>query len=276
MPRTWLITGVSSGFGRAIAKAALKRGDLVAGTVRSPADAEAFDALDDRAWPFILDVTDARTVKMVVEAVERQLGDIDVLVNNAGYCLLGGVEETALDEVRAQFEVNVFGALAVIKAVMPAMRRRRAGVVVNITSVSGLSVWPGAGVYCASKAALVALTQSLAAEAAELGIRVMNVAPGGLRTDFGSRSLKVTQTKLADYDGLARASERIVADRTGHESGDPDRAAQALMAAIDVSDPPLHLLLGEDALKYAAINRERLWKDIESWRDITTSIAFGR
>jgi NAD(P)-dependent dehydrogenase (short-subunit alcohol dehydrogenase family) len=126
--------------------------------------------------------------------------------------------------------------------------------VVNITSVSGLSVWPGTGLYCASKSALVALTQSLAAELAEVDVRVINVAPGGLRTEFGGRSRRIVAHKIADYDGLARNAERIMAEHAGHESGDPTRAAAALIKAIVAEDPPLHLLLGEDALKYAALS----------------------
>jgi NAD(P)-dependent dehydrogenase (short-subunit alcohol dehydrogenase family) len=275
MAKIWLITGVSSGFGREIARAALAQGDVVAGTVRAQYAAEAFEALaPGRAFAFITDVTDPQGVFDAVAAIERDRGPIDVVVNNAGYCLVGAVEEASLEEVRAQFEVNVFGPLTVLKAVLPGMRARRSGRVVNVTSVSGLSVWPGTGLYCASKSALVTLTQSLAAELAQVGVRVINVAPGGLRTEFGGRSRRIVAHKFHDYDGLARDAERIMADHAGHESGDPARAAAAVLKAVAAEDPPLHLLLGEDALKYAALNRDRLWADIDAWRDLTTSIAF--
>ena len=275
MARTWLITGVSAGLGRALAKAALERGDTVAGTVRNDAAVVAFEALaPGRAHAFLVDVTDAAAVLCAVADVEERLGAIDVVVNNAGYGLVGAVEEASLEEVRAQFETNVFGPLAVLKAVLPAMRARRGGTVVNVTSVSGLATWAGTGVYCASKFALTALTQTMAAELAELGVTVINAAPGGMRTDFAGRSQHVVAEKIADYDGLARDAERILADHAGHESGDPDRMAAAILKAVDADKPPLHLLLGSDALKYAGYGRDALWADIEAWRDTTLSTDF--
>jgi NAD(P)-dependent dehydrogenase (short-subunit alcohol dehydrogenase family) len=221
-----------------------------------------------------MDVTDATAVSTTVASIERQFGVIDVVVNNAGYGLVGAVEEASLDEVRAQFETNVIGPLAVLKAVLPAMRARHGGRVVNISSVSGLATWAGTGVYCASKFALVALTQTLAAELAELGVAVINVAPGGLRTDFAGRSQSVVAEKIADYDGLARDAERILADHAGHESGDPDKAAAAILKVVDAASPPRQLLLGADALKYAGEGRDALWADVTAWRDTTLSIAF--
>ena len=210
MAKTWFITGVSGGLGREIALAALDRGDVVVGTVRKPEAATAFAARGGRA--LILDVTDEAAVKAAVAKAETVTGRIDVLVNNAGYGLVGAVVEASLEEVRAQFETNVIGPLAVLKAALPAMRARRAGRIINITSVSGLAVWAGTGVYCASKWALEGLTQTLAQEVAELGIKVVNVAPGGLRTDFASSSKTLVARKFADYDGLARDAERIMAE----------------------------------------------------------------
>jgi len=275
MTQTWLITGVSGGLGREIAAAALARGDVVAGTVRKLADVAAFEALaPGRAHGLVMDVTDLVAVENAVKAAQALTGQIDVLVNNAGYGLVGAVEEASLDEVRAQFETNVFGPLTVLKAVLPAMRARRSGRIVNITSVSGLAVWAGTGVYCASKWALEALTQSLAAEVAELGIKVVNVAPGGLRTAFAKGSKTIVEGKLADYDGLARDAERIMADHAGSEPGDPKKAALAVLAVVDAENPPLHLLLGEDALKYAGYAIDGLKADIEAWRETSLSIGF--
>jgi NAD(P)-dependent dehydrogenase (short-subunit alcohol dehydrogenase family) len=247
MTKTWLITGVSGGLGREIALAALARGDLVFGTVRKATDADAFELLGGRA----------------------------LVVNNAGYGLVGAVEEASLDELRAQFETNVIGPLALLKAVLPAMRGRRAGRIINVTSVSGLAVWAGTGVYCASKWALEGLTQTLAAEVAELGIKVTNVAPGGLRTNFAGGSKTIVASKIADYDGLARDAERIMADHAGHEPGDPAKAAQAILTIADADAPPLHLLLGEDALKYAGYAAAGLAADIDAWKDLTLSIGFA-
>jgi NAD(P)-dependent dehydrogenase (short-subunit alcohol dehydrogenase family) len=275
MARTWLITGVSAGLGRALAKAALDCGDTVAGTVRNAAAGAGFEALSPgRAHAFLVDVTDAAAVLCAVADIEARFGALDVVVNNAGYGLVGAVEEASLEEVRAQFETNVFGPLTVLKAVLPAMRVRRVGTVVNVTSVSGLATWAGTGVYCASKIALTALTQTMAAELAELGVTVINVAPGGMRTDFAGRSQHVVADKFTDYDGLAREAERILADHAGHESGDPDRMAAAILEAVDADKPPLHLLLGSDALKYAGYGRDALWADIEAWRETTLSTDF--
>jgi NAD(P)-dependent dehydrogenase (short-subunit alcohol dehydrogenase family) len=274
MTQTWLITGVSGGLGREIALAAVARGDIVFGTVRKPEAAEAFERLGGRA--LVLDVTDEAAVRAGVAQAEAAAGAIDILVNNAGYGLVGAVEEASLDEVRAQFETNVIGPLAMLKAVLPAMRARRAGRIINITSVSGLAVWAGTGVYCASKWALEGLTQTLAAEVAELGIKVTNVAPGGLRTSFAGGSKAVVAGKIADYDGLARDAERIMADHAGHEPGDPAKAAQAILRIVDEPAPPLHLLLGEDALKYAGYAAAGLQADIDAWQDLTLSIGYAK
>jgi NAD(P)-dependent dehydrogenase (short-subunit alcohol dehydrogenase family) len=272
MTKTWFITGVSSGLGRAVALAALDRGDVVVGTVREPEAARAFEARGGHA--LILDITDTAAVNAVLAAAEAVTGQIDILVNNAGYGLVGAVEEASLDEVRAQFETNVLGPLAVLKAALPAMRARRAGRVINITSVSGLAVWAGTGVYCASKWALEGLTQALAQEVAELGVKVINVAPGGLRTDFASGSKAVVARKLADYDGLARDAERIMAEHAGQEPGDPAKAAQAILTIADAEDPPMHLLLGEDALKYAGHAAQNLAANMDAWKPLSLSIGF--
>lgn len=273
MTKTWFITGVSGGLGREIARAALARGDVVVGTVRRPEAVAAFEVMGGQA--VVMDVTDIAAVNAAVAKAEAVTGAIDILVNNAGYGLVGAVEEASLDEVRAQFETNVFGPLAVLKAALPAMRARRAGRIITITSVSGLAVWAGTGVYCASKWALEALTQSLAQEVAELGIKVVNVAPGGLRTDFAAGSKAIVADKLADYDGLARDAERIMADHAGHEPGDPAKAALAILAIADAEAPPMHLLLGEDALKYAGYAAQGLAADIEAWKHLSLSIGFN-
>jgi NAD(P)-dependent dehydrogenase (short-subunit alcohol dehydrogenase family) len=273
MTKTWLITGVSGGLGREIALAALARGDTVVGTVRKADAADAFRTLGGHA--LILDVTDEAAVRDGVANAESITGQIDILVNNAGYGLVGAVEEASLDEVRIQFETNVIGPLAMLKAVLPAMRARRGGRIINVTSVSGLAVWAGTGVYCASKWALEGLTQTLAAEVAELGIKVTNVAPGGLRTSFSTGSKAIVASKIADYDGLARDAERIMADHAGSEPGDPVKAAQAILQIADEEAPPLHLLLGEDALKYAGYAAAGLKADIDAWKDLTLSIGFA-
>jgi len=272
--RTWLITGVSSGLGREIAKAALATGDTVAGSIRSETDRAAFDALaPGRAIGLIMDLANEVAVHAAVAEAERRMGRIDILVNNAGYGLVGAVEEASLAETRAQFEVNLFGTMAVIQAVLPAMRARRAGRILTVTSVSGLAAWGGTGVYCASKFALEGLTQALAQEVAELGIKVTNIAPGGLRTDYAGRSLALTDRTIDDYDGAARFARQVLRKGAGHEGGDPVKAAAAILKIAEAEAPPMHLLLGQDAVHYATRAAGQLQTDLGEWIGLTASIA---
>ncbi len=270
----WLITGVSGGLGRALARAALARGDAVAGTVRAAHDLAAFEAIaPGRARGYILDLGDETAVRAVADAAEADLGGLDILVNNAGYGLVGAVEEASLAEIRAQFEVNVFGPIAAIQAVLPYFRARRAGHVINITSVSGVAAWAGTGIYCGSKHALEGVAQTLAQEVAELGIKVTNIEPGGMRTDYAGRSLIKTRRTIADYAGAAHAAQRILADHAGHEPGDPAKVAQAILAVADAEHPPLQLLLGADAMLYATQKLSAFQAEIGRWATLTLSTA---
>ncbi|HXQ15201.1 MAG TPA: oxidoreductase [Caulobacteraceae bacterium] len=272
----WLITGVGSGLGRALAAAALARGDGVAGTVRRADQLAALEALaPGRAHGLKLDLTDAAAIGAVVEAAAGALGDIDVLVNNAGYGLVGAVEEASLAEIRAQFEVNVFAPLALIQAVLPAMRARRAGRIVNITSVSGVATWAGTGVYCASKWALEGAALTLADEVEGLGIKVINIEPGGMRTDYAGRSLRQTQGLIDDYDGgPGRQARAILADHAGHEPGDPAKVAAAILTVVDAANPPRQLLLGADAMLYATRHMARFQAEIGQWAELSLSTRF--
>ena len=269
----WFITGVSSGLGRALAKAALADGAHVTGTVRREADLTAFEALSPQATGVIMEVTDEAAVRRAVEAAEVRMGGIDILVNNAGYGLVGAIEEIGLDEMRAQFEANVFGPLAVIQAVLPGMRARRSGRILNVTSVSGLSAWGGTGIYCASKFALVGATLALAQEVAELGIKVINVAPGGLRTDYSGRSLILAERNIDDYEGAGHFPRRVLKEHLGQEPGDPDKAAAAILEAAKTEHPPMNLLLGADAVHYAMRAAGQLQTDISDWLTLTLSTA---
>jgi len=276
MTRTWFITGVSGGLGRALALAALETGDIVAGTVRKAADRDAFASLSPNAHGFVADVTDETAVAAAVTAAEALSGGIDILVNNAGYGLTGAVEETSLDEARAQFEANVFGPLAVLRAALPAMRARRSGHVINITSVSGLAAWSGTGIYCASKFALEGLGETLAQEVAHLGIKVTNVAPGGMRTEYAGRSLTRAAQVIEDYADSAHMAPKLLAEHAGQESGDPARAAQAILKIAGAETAPLHLLLGEDALHYAMRKMGQMTTEIGDWAGLSTSIGFPK
>lgn len=273
--RKWWITGVSSGLGQAIAAAALARGDVVAGTVRRDADLETFEAqAPGRAFGFLLDVTDDEAVFNTAAAVENRTGGIDILVNNAGYGLIGAIEEAGAGEIRAQFEVNVFGAISVIQSILPFMRKRRRGHILNVTSVSGLAPWMGTGIYGATKYALECIGQTLAEEVRPLGIKVTNVAPGGLRTDFATRSLTVCKSEIADYEPTAHLARNILSGHGGSEGGDPAKAALAVLKAVDAQEPPLHLLLGADALHYVGRKLGAFHAEIADWAPVTLSIAY--
>lgn len=273
-PNKWFITGVSSGFGQALAQAALARGDTVVGTVRKADDLSRFEALaPGRAIGRLLDVRDADAVRRVIDEADATVGGIDRLVNNAGYCLVGGIEEASLDEIRTQMEVNVFGAISVLQAVLPHMRKRRSGHIFNITSISGIAAWMGIGYYCASKHALEAIGKALAQEVAGLGIRVTNVAPGAFRTGFnGSGALTRSAAQIADYDDTAGFAWGILSGSGGTEAGDPARAAAAILMAADAEKPPLNLLLGADAVYYYNQQLSGQAADQGNWMPITMHV----
>jgi len=273
--QTWLITGVSSGFGRALAEEVLARGHRVLGSVRREADAAAFEALaPGRAMALQFDVTDEPAVHAAVGKIVEQGMVIDVLVNNAGYGLVAGVEEASLEETRQQFEVNVYGPLIMMQAVLPSMRARRSGAIINITSVSGIVGWPSLGIYTGSKFALEGISETLAQELAPLGIRVMMVEPGGFRTNFATTSRNVSTREITDYDASVGECRRILASHRGHEPGDPAKAARAILTALEAPEPPLRLLLGEDALGYARGKLDQQLGEIAQWEALTLSTNY--
>ncbi len=267
-----LITGVSSGFGRALAQEALAAGHRVVGTVRSAQAADAFEALaPGRAIARVLDVTDTAAIAPVVEGIEAELGAIDVLVNNAGYGQEGVLEESPLEELRRQFEVNVFGAVAMIQAVLPHMRARRAGHILNITSMGGFITLPGIAYYCGSKFALEGIGEVLGKEVADLGIRVTSVAPGSFRTDWAGRSMVRTPRSIGDYDALFDPIRQRRQEVSGKQLGDPRKAARAMLAVIDAPAPPAHLLLGSDALRLVREKLKALEAELAQWEALTVS-----
>lgn len=271
---TWLITGIGGGIGRALAREALERGDTVVGTSRRAQD-PAFEALaPGRAHVLEIDLRDEAAVRAAVTRAEELVGGIDRLVNNAGYGLVGAIEEAGMDEIRDLFEINLFGAIRMIQAVLPAMRARRAGHIVNITSVSGLAPWAGTAIYGASKYALECIGQTLAPEVAPFGIKVTNVAPGSFRTGFAAHGLQVTRRAVADYDAVAHFARRSLIAGAGKEKGDPARAADAILAALDSPEPPLHLLLGEDAVHYARDQFAFVESQIAKWEPLSLSTAY--
>lgn len=267
-----LITGVSSGFGRALAQQALAAGYTVVGTVRSDDARRAFEALfPQAAIGRVLDVTDFERIDRVVADLEASVGPVDVLVNNAGYGHEGIVEESPLAELRRQFDVNVFGAVAMTKAVVPFMRTRRRGRILKITSMGGHITMPGIAYYCGSKFALEGISEALGKELAPFGIAVTAVAPGSFRTDWAGRSMTRTPRSIADYDALFDPVRQARERNSGRQLGDPVKAAQAMLAVIEADAPPAHLLLGSDALCLVRAKWAALQDDIRAWELLTMS-----
>lgn len=270
--KTLLITGVSSGFGRALAEEALARGHRVIGTVRSEQALREFEMLaPGTATGRMLDVTQFDAIDSVVADIEEAVGPIDVLINNAGYGHEGILEESPLADMQQQFAVNVFGAVAMMKAVLPSMRRRRQGHILNITSMGGYITLPGIAYYCGSKFALEGISETLGKEVAALGIAVTAVAPGSFRTDWAGRSMARTPRSISDYDTLFDPIRAAREQKSGKQLGDPAKAAQVMLDVIDSPTPPAHLLLGSDALGLVRQKLSDLAAEIDRWEDISRS-----
>ncbi|GAB7537361.1 oxidoreductase [Burkholderia sp. 3C] len=267
-----LITGVSSGFGRALAQEALAAGHTVVGTVRSAEAKRDFEALATQgAVARVLDVTDFDAIDGVVAEIEATVGPISVLVNNAGYGHEGILEESPLSDLRRQFDVNVFGAVAMMKAVLPFMRERRRGHILNITSMGGYITMPGITYYCGSKFALEGISEALGKEVRPFGIAVTAVAPGSFRTDWAGRSMVRTPRSIADYDAIFDPIRQAREEKSGKQLGDPRKAARAMLDAIASDDPPAHLLLGSDALGLVRGKLASMEQEIGAWETVTVS-----
>jgi NAD(P)-dependent dehydrogenase (short-subunit alcohol dehydrogenase family) len=270
--KTMLITGVSSGFGRALAEEALAAGYRVVGTVRSEQAKQTFEKLSaTRAYGRVLDVTDFESVEHVVAEIEASVGPLDVLVNNAGYGHEGIMEESSLAEMRRQFDVNVFGAVAVMKSVLPYMRERRRGHILNITSMGGFITMQGIAYYCGSKFALEGISEVLGKEVKPFGIHVTAVAPGSFRTEWAGRSMVRTPRSIPDYDSLFDPIRKGREEKSGRQLGDPVKAARAMLSVIESDEPPSHLLLGSDALGLVREKLSTLSAEFDAWEAVTRS-----
>jgi NAD(P)-dependent dehydrogenase (short-subunit alcohol dehydrogenase family) len=269
---TWLITGCSTGLGRALAEAVISAGHNAVVTARDAARvADLAVESTDRVLALPLDVTDPAQVTAAVRQAEEKFGGVDVLVNNAGYGYRAAVEEGDDSEIRALFETQFFGAVAMIKAVLPGMRARRSGAIVNISTI-GVQIMPaGSGYYAASKAALEAMSGALHGELKPLGISVTVIEPGAFRTDFAGRSLTQSSTVIDDYADTAGKRRKEHDTVHGTQPGDPAKAARAIITAVESNEPPAFLLLGNDALNvYRRLATGRL-DTIEAWKQLTTS-----
>jgi NAD(P)-dependent dehydrogenase (short-subunit alcohol dehydrogenase family) len=273
-----IITGTSSGLGRAFAQALLEAGFRVVGTVRKPEAALEFEQLKPgAAFARTLDVTEApERLASVVEEIEQNVGPVYALINNAGYGHEGTLEESSMDELRQQFEVNVFGAVAMMKAVLPHMRARREGRILNVTSMAGLMTMPGLSYYHGSKFALEGISSSLAKEVRPLGIFVTAVEPGMFRTDWAGRSMVRSERSISDYDAVFNPIREARKARSGQQPGDPARAGKAIAEFLTATEPSLHLLLGPDAFEYVHKELEALRSEFTAWEAVTRSTDFEK
>jgi NAD(P)-dependent dehydrogenase (short-subunit alcohol dehydrogenase family) len=272
---TWLITGCSTGLGRAFAEAVLARGENVVATARDAAKvADLAEAHPGTALALALDVTDDAQVASVVQAAEERFGGVDVLVNNAGYGYRAALEEGEDEAVRQLFETHVFGTVRTTKAVLPGMRARRSGTIVNLSSIGARISPEGSGYYAAVKAAIEALTLSLRKEVAPLGITAMVVEPGGFRTDFAGRSLTQSAEPIADYAETAGKRRKENDTAHGKQPGDPAKAASALIEAVESEHPPFMLLLGNDASDGFRAALHALLDEVDTWETLSRSTDF--
>lgn len=273
---TWFITGCSTGIGRALAEAVLERGENVVATAR---DANVLQDLakqyPDTALTLSLDVTDSARIAACVREAESAFGGVDVLINNAGYGYRAAVEEGADADVQGLFATNFFGPVELIKSVLPGMRARRSGAIVNVSSIGARACPPGSGYYSATKAALEAMSNALRKEVAPLGIKVMAVEPGAFRTDFSGRSLTQSATAIADYAETAGKRRKENDTTHGTQPGDPAKAAGAILEAVASAQPPALLLLGTDAVSTEAAVSEAQRVEVEAWKHLSLSTDLG-
>ena len=271
--KIWFITGISRGLGFALAEAALASGDQVIGTTRDGKVPEGLAA--ERLCVLALDIQDFDRAGDVVREAHALHGRLDVVVNNAGYGLLGSVESADAAAVQHVFEVNLFGPLAIIRAALPLLRAQASGHVVNISSIAAHAPAAGSGIYAATKAAISALSVSLAQEVAPLGIWVTAVAPGSFRTDFLSeQSMRRTAQTIEDYAATSGRTVDGLLDKHGRQAGNPRLAAQAILAAVDADEPPLDLLLGTDALDRSRHRLDRFESDLRQWENLSSSTDY--
>ncbi len=272
--KVWFVTGASRGFGAEIAKAILAAGDRLVATARK-AEALSYLSQQDNLLPLALDVTDEKQARQAVDAALARFGRIDVLVNNAGYGILGAVEETSATEVENVYRTNVFGSLNLIRAVLPAMRQQRSGHIINISSIGGYGAYAGWGVYGSTKFAIEGITEALHAELAPLGIHATVVEPGFFRTDFlDPSSLVTTRSRLDDYAETVGRTRDFAGGHSGQQPGDPAKLAQAFLRLVNAPEPPLRLPLGTDTLARIAEKNVFVEKELEQWRSLSVSTDF--
>ncbi|NNF00509.1 MAG: SDR family NAD(P)-dependent oxidoreductase [Pyrinomonadaceae bacterium] len=265
--KVWFITGSSTGFGRELAEQCLERGYKVVATARRIEDVQDLEEkYPESALAAQLDVTKDEEVKNSVAKATEKFGTVDILVNNAGYGLGGGIEEPSMDQIRHQYETNVFGVIRVMREVLPMMREKKSGHIVNLSSVVGIKAFASTGYYSSTKFALESLSEALSQEVEHLGIKVTLVEPGGFRTDFAGRSFTQPENRIEDYI----TSERIdaIGEYHNNQPGDPVKGAKAMIDMVEAENPPLRLPLGEDAVTAIDEKLEAVRQDINEWREV--------
>ena len=273
--KVWLITGCSSGLGRAITEAALKRGYRVMVTARKPEQLNnLIEQYPEIARAVRLDVTKLQDIDSAINATLDAFGQIDVLVNNAGYGAIGALEEVSDEAIRRQFDTNVFGALNMMRAVLPSMRQRHSGHILNLSSVAGFVSFAGTGIYCSTKFALEALSEALAKEVATLGIKVTLIEPGAFRTDFNGRSLVAPDELIEDYTAVSGVFLEWLRKMDGYQPGDPDKAAEAMIQVVESDNPPLRLALGADAVGAIEEKLKSVKAELDAWKEVSINTAF--
>lgn len=274
-PKIWFITGISSGLGEALAKVVLQQGDVLIGTFRNQQQVDAFNArTTENGLAVLLDITRSDQINEVVHYVINRFGRIDILVNNAGYGFIRAVEEATEDEIRAVFEANFFGTMALTKALLPFFRKQRQGHIIQISSHGGVKAFAGFGFYSASKFALEGASEALAAEIAPLGVALTLIEPGPFRTNFAGGSLRQTTTHIADYDTTAGVFRHRMQQVNGQQEGDPAKAADAIVKLTRMDNPPLRLPLGKIALATIAAKLQSMQADLDRSRAVAEKAVF--
>lgn len=273
--RIWLITGVSSGLGKALAEAVISSGDFVIGTFRKESEVKAFnEKYGSRATGILLDVTDISSIDETIGQLVSSVGHIDVLVNNAGIGFIGAIEEASVEEVRTIFEVNFFGMFKLTQAVLPHMRARKSGQIVQISSHAGVKAFAGFGIYNASKFAMEGMSEALAQELSPLGIKVSIIEPGPFRTNFAGRSLHQAEQVISDYDDSAGAFRQKLLSVHDKQEGDPVKAAQLILDHVNDQDSTLRLALGSIPLKTIGMKIDSLQSDLDANRDASLKAVY--
>ncbi|WP_419802768.1 oxidoreductase [Mucilaginibacter sp.] len=275
--KVWFVTGASKGIGLLLVKKLVESGCKVAATSRTKdALVKEIGKESSNFLPLELDLTDSRKVSNAIDKTIVHFGNLDIVVNNAGYGQLGTLEELSDKEARTNFDVNVFGSINVIRAAMPQLRKQKSGHILNLSSVAGITgAFPGWGVYCASKFAVEGFSESLAAEVAPFGVKVTLIEPGYFRTDFLAGSLSLPENKMDEYEAVRESEDMHQNQISGNQPGDPQKAVTAIMKIVEEQNPPLHLFLGSDAYDMGHKKIKSLEKDLEAWKSLTLSTDFA-